>query len=229
MPCWHHTTASKTNEGVWKGHFEYLEGQTNVTKAKLHKIANPGWAALQQSPVSIDLRHKLAEAFPEKAHNLPPLQKIFHNFFQYAGCHSAEYPDLSEALALHKEATTSYCFTKKDLAATLVGDAAEGQGRQDRNLSANTIKVEKHSKPYSELDWCIAKAEYIYKIQEDLFSQLFQVLYMSSNSAIYQPSSGYGSDCLSTLMVSALRILPRRPWPSAASPTRVAARSFLVK
>ncbi|KAJ3737247.1 hypothetical protein DFJ43DRAFT_987971 [Lentinula guzmanii] len=163
MPRRHHTTASKANESAWKGYAEFLEGQTEATKARLRAIANPGLSALRQSPVSIDLRHKLAEACPEKAHNLPPLQEIFHDFFQFAGRHGAEYPRVAEALALRKEAVTNYRFTKKDLAATLVGDAAEGQGRRDRILSAETIEVEKQSEPYPEVGWYIAESGDIYK------------------------------------------------------------------
>ncbi|KAJ3992576.1 hypothetical protein F5050DRAFT_1855540 [Lentinula boryana] len=35
MPRRHHTTASKANESAWKGYAEFLEGQTEATKARL--------------------------------------------------------------------------------------------------------------------------------------------------------------------------------------------------
>ncbi|KAJ3791801.1 hypothetical protein GGU11DRAFT_751052 [Lentinula aff. detonsa] len=145
MPRRHRTTASKANESAWKDYAEFLEGQTEATEARLRAIANPGLAALRQSPVSIDLRHKLAEAFPEKAHNLPPLQEIFHDFFQFAGRHGAEYPHVAEALALRKEAMTNYRFTKKDLAATQCGeDGADGKGDKGGKVDKDGVaKVDK--------------------------------------------------------------------------------------
>ncbi|THU90199.1 hypothetical protein K435DRAFT_802199 [Dendrothele bispora CBS 962.96] len=88
--------APEFREPVWDSYAQELSNSTAIFAVKLSVITKPALTSLLTSPLVIDLRTRLAQAFLSEP-RLPPVD-VITDFLMWAGWNQNSYPELAKTL-----------------------------------------------------------------------------------------------------------------------------------